>query len=152
MPYTKTGGPNEPPEGDEPNMTAPPGATLLSWRDDKKPADDGDEDEDEDKCDNPHDTPINLSLLAALESTIVHAYRLSIENEESTRTLLADAAKLIGRLHPQSHDGGPIDRQLRELREEAGIPNIGSVSEGLAYLEGLETSYYLGGREQQRAG
>jgi HK97 family phage prohead protease len=150
QPYTKTGGANEPPEGDKPSMTAPAGTTLLSLRDDKEPDKDDDE-ADEKDCDNPHDDKIDLSLLAALESTIVHAYRLSIENEESTRTLLADAAKLIGRLHPAAQDDSYVGRQLRELRAEAGIPNITSVSEGLAYLEGLDQSFYQGEFEQ-RAG
>lgn len=77
---------------------------------------------------------LNLGIAEALDRTITHAYKLAEGNEE-VRQVLATARQQLNAIRglkaPADTD---IARKLTELRKEVGMPDTGSVSDGLAFL------------------
>ncbi|MCV7174927.1 HK97 family phage prohead protease [Mycolicibacterium sphagni] len=77
------------------------------------------------------------SVLRAIESALVHAHKIASDNGESTVELLGDAVSALSQLRQAPGtpvDNSPVARALREFRQVAGVPEIASVSAGLAML------------------
>jgi HK97 family phage prohead protease len=98
--------------------------------------DDGDDKEpDEDEDDDKRGLPIDLSLAAALEKTIVTCYQMAeVIGDKDIRNMLARARRQVRDL--QHIPGKEIDitKKLEELRAEFGDPETITVSEGLRAL------------------
>lgn len=84
---------------------------------------------------NPSAQSIDLNIAAALDRTITHAYSLS--SSVDVRKLLAYAryqASCLRGAPRQQQRSNDISRRLSELRKEVGMPDTGTVSDGLKYL------------------
>jgi HK97 family phage prohead protease len=117
--------------------------------DDSRANDDGDYDPetgegrvtdrcDETDADNPDDDKIDLSLAAALDRTIVHAYKLA-EGNPDLRKLLSKARTQLDNMRNIKNDSPSSDvaRKMQELRMETGQDcEGGNVSD---YLKALRS-------------
>ena len=93
--------------------------------DDKEP--DGDEDDDDKRSE-----PIDLSLAAALEKTIVTCYEMAEAiGDKDIRNMLARARRQVRDLQHIPGKDIDISKKLEELRSEFGDPDTITVSEGL---------------------
>lgn len=104
------------------------------------------DDDEDDKEENADDGPgeINLSLAAALDKTITHAYSLAKNGADATevKAVLAEIKTVLATAQRQLSDmrgikQGPdtdVTRKLQELREMSGKSDTGSVSEGMKFL------------------
>jgi HK97 family phage prohead protease len=88
--------------------------------------------DDEDACDDLE--PIDLGLAAALDRTIVHAYKLA-EGNTDLRKLLTTARQQLNTLRgAKPQKDSDVARKLAELRMETGQPDTGTVSDSLKWL------------------
>lgn len=66
-------------------------------------------------------SPLQMTLIAALQSTISNAHSVAMSNNDSARALIADAVEQIEKIQSAFTVGeSPVERQLRELREAGG--------------------------------
>jgi hypothetical protein len=103
---------------------------------------DGDIDGDDIDVDVDDDIEVATSILAdALDRTIVHAYNLSEDNAD-VRKLLQQARHQLSTMCGFEPAGNEVDRKLDEIRSEAGIGPVCSVSDGLRFLDSEGTAEY----------
>ena len=129
-PFKKGGGRDDDDDDDEGRSDWDHTDSTIDMPDD--PDYEGEHDASEEEPDNDMDNQIDLSLAAALESTIVACYQMAeASGDGDMRKLLARARRQVRDLqHIPGRDVG-ISRRLEELRREYGDPETITVTEGL---------------------
>jgi HK97 family phage prohead protease len=105
--------------------------------------DDPNEAEPDGDADDEKEVERELDLIGAaataLDKTITHAYMLAEGNEE-VQSVLKQARNQLGKIRGTDMDGNTeVERKLQEFRKECGLPDTGSVEDGLAYLRSQST-------------
>jgi len=121
--------------------TYDPDDPSRSLRDAKADPDgDGDNEEEETKDmeeDDCEEKGFDWSLAEALDRTIVHAYKLAGDNMDVRKALAFARSQLKQMRGIDAAGTSEISKKLTELRKEVGMPDTGSVSDGLKYLRSM---------------
>jgi HK97 family phage prohead protease len=93
-----------------------------------------DDEEEEEEEEEEEQKGLDLSIAAALDKTISHALALA-EGNEAVQGVLTQAQSQLNKMRGVDNTGQTeVERKLRELRKECGLPDTGSVEDGLAFL------------------